>query len=68
MNGDIQYKIGDIIEPKYIRHREWGSRIIAGYDAGIGYLWKYLGVDDKIFSSLNSCDPMLNIYWKRIKM
>lgn len=65
------YKIGDIIKPKQSRHAQWPERLIVGYDfvdsLGImGYLWKYTKEDIQsgIYSSLNSSDPELIVYWQ----
>ncbi len=65
----MRYNIGDIITPKYHRHKEWPDRLIIGCDSdddcNEGYLWGYVEDclnNNEIKTSLNHSDPEFNIY------
>ena len=67
----MKYNIGDVISPKYDRHKQWPDRLIVGYDydeqGNQGYLWVYSDpeLDSKyIASSLNHSDTEFNIFWE----
>ena len=60
-----RYEIGDILVPKFDRHKNiWPERIILGYDGNEAYLWSYVG-DDEVFSSRTSSDILLDYYWQK---
>ncbi|WP_286883439.1 MULTISPECIES: hypothetical protein [Sphingobacterium] len=67
----MQYKIGDVVSPKFERYSEWPDRLIVGYDrdeyGNRGYLWIYPDiniVEAEVYTSLNHNDPEFNIFWK----
>jgi len=68
MAENCKYKIGDIIVPKYSRHKNiWPSRRILDCVLDKGYLWEYTSLQsgpDNVFSSENSCDPFFLYYWE----